>query len=94
MGQAAAYGAAVANHAVRHQTHRRDQKRAPAGGELGIFDIRLAGERLDRDATIPLIDAVQVRNPVDIDEMGRPRESEVEQRDQRLAAGQDLRVLQ
>ena len=93
MREAAANRAAVSNHAMRDEAHGGAQKRAYALNKIRIFDGCLARERLDCYTTIPVIDPVQARYAIDVHDVGGAGETEVEQRDERLAAGEHLRVL-
>ena len=76
------------------QAHRFGEQRADARRLARVLDVRLPHQRLHRDAAIPFVNPVQTLDPVDVDQMLGPREAEVEQRDERLAAGQHLRVLE
>src|SRR4029077_11100385 len=79
---------------MRHQPDGQPEQGAPLRDQPGILDLGLARERLHHHPTVLFIDAVQVRYPVDVDEVRGPSEAEVEKRDQRLAAGEHLGVLQ
>ena len=56
-------------------------------------DSRVARERADRDPAAVLAHVAQVVEPVDVDERRRPCNAELQRRNQRVAAGEQLRVL-
>ncbi len=93
MREAAAHGSAVSNHTMCHQSHRGAHQRAGSRNEIRIFDGGLSRKGLDGNAAITLIDPIEAANPVDVDKVSRAREAEVQERDERLAPGQHLRVL-
>ena len=53
----------------------------------------MPGERADRDPVAVLADVAQVVEPADVDEQRRAREAQAHRRNERVAAGQELRVL-
>ncbi len=53
----------------------------------------MAGERPDRDPVAVLADVPKVLEPADVDEQRRTCEAHAQERDQRVTAGEDLRVL-
>ena len=69
VGQASAYGAAVADHAMRNQPHGSRKQWTRAGDELRVFDISLACEGLYRNSAVALVDAVEVGR--DVEEVNR-----------------------
>jgi len=87
MGEAAAHGAPVADHTVRHEPHRIAEQRAHPRHERRVLDRRLACERLHGDTTITLVNAIQAADAVDVDQVLRSRQAEVEERHERLPAG-------
>jgi hypothetical protein len=93
VGKVAAYRPSVSDHAMRDQPHGGAQQRAEARHDLGVLYGRLAGERLDRNPMVSLVDPVEAGNPVDVDDVCRPSEAEVQERNERLATSENLRVL-
>ena len=93
MREAAAHGSAVSNHPMRDEAHRGAHERADARNEIRVFDGGLARKRLDGHAAIAPIDSIKAANAVDVNEVRRAGEAEVQERDERLAAGQHLRVV-
>src|SRR6266446_8760640 len=94
MREAPAHRAPIANHAMRHQPDGQPEQWAPLPHQIGVLDLGLARERLHHHAAVLFVDPIQVRDAVDVDEVGRPSEAEVEQWHKRLAAGEYLGVLQ
>ena len=67
--------------------------RAPLREQRVAHDLRVAGERADRDPVAVLAHVAEVVEPADVDEERRTREAEAQERNQRVAAGEQLRVL-
>jgi hypothetical protein len=63
------------------------------GGGLVVLDPGVAGQGADPDRVRLPGDLVQGGQPVDVDQVGGGGQPHVEQRDQALAAGQDLAVV-
>ena len=62
-------------------------------GEQGVGgDRRVPREGADRDVRAAVADVREVGEPSEVDELRRPRDPELQRRDQRLAARQELRV--
>jgi hypothetical protein len=78
---------------VSDQPHSLYQQRAHAHCHLGVFHCGLPHQGLDRDAPVSFVDPIQTVDAVDVDQVRRPGQAEVEQWDQRLPAGKNLRVL-
>jgi hypothetical protein len=70
----------------------RDQRTGP-GEDRVEREVVVPAERADRDPVAVLTDVAEVVEPPDVDEQRRPREPEPQQRDQRVAAREHLRVL-
>src|SRR2546427_88398 len=79
---------------VRPRPARHTEQRPDTSHQVGVFDGGLTDHRLDRDPAIALIDPVETADAIDVHQVSRPREAEVEERDERLAAGKHLRVLE
>ncbi len=93
VGDRAADRAAVANLRVADQLHRPRDQRA-AGRQHRIADERgVPGERADRDPVAVLADVAEVVEPADVDEHRRARDAELHRGEERVAAGEHLRVL-
>ena len=69
------------------------QQAAALGQDRVERQIGVPAERADRDPVAVLAHVAKVVEAADVDEQRRPRETELEQREQGVAAGQDLRVL-
>jgi hypothetical protein len=93
VGETSADRAAVSNHAVGDEPDRFGQERANARHERRVLDVGLSGKRSHGHATVALIDGCEIDDPIDVDQVGGAGEPEVEQGHQRLATGQDLRIL-
>jgi hypothetical protein len=59
-----------------------------------VLGCGLPHDRANRHAAISLVDVVELFDAVDVDQVLGPGEAEVEQGDQRLAAGEHLGVVQ
>src|SRR5258708_11797179 len=94
MRDASANRSAVANDPVGDQPHSVAEQRADLGHELGVFDGGLARQRLNPDPAVALVDAVHSCDAVDVDQVLRPGQAKVQERDQRLPARQHLRIFQ
>jgi hypothetical protein len=56
-------------------------------------ELRMPRERTDRDRVAVLADVAQVVQTADVDEQGRARETQPHRGDQRVPAGEELRIL-
>ena len=61
--------------------------------ERRALERRLARQRADLEDAAFLLDVVEPGDAADVDEVPRPRQPELEQRQQALAAGEDLRLV-
>ena len=69
------------------------QQRDGLGGGGVVLDPGVAGDGPDPDRVVVDGDLVQLGQPVDVDQVRGGGQAHVEQRDQALAAGQDLAVV-
>ena len=60
---------------------------------VAVLERRVAGERADPHAAVRALDAAQLGDAADVDQQRRRRQAQLHQRQQRVAAGQQLRVL-
>ncbi len=65
----------------------------PCGEHRVADEVGVPRERADRDPVAVVAHVAEVGEAADVDEQRRPREAEPQQRDQRVAAGEELRVL-
>ena len=61
--------------------------------ELVVLEVVVARERADRDRVAVLAHVREVGEPADVDEQLGPREPQPHERQQRVAAREELRVL-
>ena len=92
MGNRAADRASIANLRVADQPRRRVQQRIDALNKLRTLDRTLVRHRADRERITILTHVVQPFDSVDIDHGRRACEAHVQQRDEALTAGQQLRL--
>ena len=93
MGDRAADRAAVAHLRVADQRGGLRDQRAALGQHRVADEVGVPRERADRDPVALVAHVAEVGEAADVDEQRRPREAEPQQRDQRVAAGEELRVL-
>ena len=89
----AADGAAVANLRVADLPRGVGDDGALLAQERARRDVVVAGQRADRDPIAVVLDVREVGEPSDVDEKGRLGEAQLHERQQRVPAGQQLRVL-
>src|SRR6478609_8105994 len=94
MRERAADRAAIARLAMADMQETRAQQRQAPGHEFGKLEVALARHRADPDDVIALLDADEIRNAREIDQVIGLHEAEVHHRDERLPARKDLRVLE
>ena len=58
-----------------------------------MLEVGVAGERADRDPVSVLAEIREVVQTADVDQRRRRRDAQLQQRQQRLAAGEELRVV-
>ena len=92
VGEAASYGAAVANLRVRDVADCLGQQGPAARHAVIGLDRRLPRHRPDAERSILDRDTAERSDAVEIDQNGRPRQAEVEQWHQALPAGKRPRV--
>src|SRR5262249_34108536 len=56
-------------------------------------DVVVAGERADREVAAVVADVAELAEPADVDQGLRHRQPQLHQREQRVPAGQELRLL-
>jgi hypothetical protein len=78
---------------MRHQSQSVDDQRTHSLRHVRVFDRGLPRQSLDGNATVSFVDPIEAGDAVDVDQVSGPGEAEVEQGDEGLPAGQDLRVL-
>ena len=93
MGDRAADRAAMAHLRVADVRSRVRERRAGRLQQRVARELRMARQRADRDPVALAPHVAQLLEPVDVDEQRRPREAQPQHRDQRVAAGEHLRVL-
>ena len=89
----AADRAAVANLRVADEAGRLGDDRALGPQELALLDVPVAREGADRDRVPVVLDVGEVGDPADVDEQLGPREPQPHEREQRVAAGDELGLL-
>src|SRR5207244_13375454 len=93
MSQAPTAAATIADLNVPDQPQRFCQKRAALTHQLGALRRSLADQRADRKTAVPGLQRAEFASQsVDVDEVRRPRQPEVQQRRETLASGQHLGV--
>ena len=93
MGQAAADRASIPDLDVADLGHRVSQERTVLAHQSGGFHRPLTGHGPDGQVAVVDPDAVEPGDLVEVHQVCRPREPEVEERDEALPAGQHLRLL-
>ena len=93
MGDRAADRPAVADLRVADVAGGAGEQAAALGEHRVEREVGVPAERADRDPVAVVAHVAEVVEPADVDEQRRPREAEPEQRDQRVAAGDQLGVL-
>src|SRR5690348_5298761 len=79
---------------MRDQSDSVAEQRTDPGYELGILHLGLSRQRRYSHATITLVDPVESADSIDVDQVRRTGKPEIQQRNERLAAGQHLRVFE
>ena len=92
MGQAPAEGASDPYRQVAYERGRLPEG-LPSAIEIGPLERRVPDERADAQAAVLLFEGVEPLNPADVNEVAGPGQPEGQQRQQALAAGQQLGVL-
>jgi hypothetical protein len=89
----AADRAAVADLRVADEL-RRPREHGAGALQDGVGDqLRVSSQRADRDAVAVVADVAELVEPAEVDEHRRPRDPELHRRDERVPAGEQLRVL-
>ena len=84
---------AVTHLGIADRTRRLAQYRELFADELGIFYLHMTRHRTQANRTRIFTDVVQISDAMDVDQVYRPRDSELHHRHQALAAGQKLCVV-
>jgi hypothetical protein len=92
MGERAADGAAMADLRVADELGCLRDQRTPGGQHRVANELRVSREGADRDPITVLADVAEAVEAADVDEYARPRDAELHRRDQRVPAGEHLRV--
>ena len=92
VGHAASNGPPVADGGVTDPLDGSGEERIGPSDQLGTFYISVAGHGAHPDAGT-VGDEVELADRVDIHEVGRIRQTEVEQRHQALSTGKDLGLI-
>ena len=93
VGQRAADRAAVPDLRVADLAGGVREQRQLAGQHVGGGDVVVAGERADREVAAVVADVAELAEPADVDQGLRHRQPQLHQREQRVPAGQELRVF-
>ena len=91
VGRAAAERAAVADADVPDMTQRRGDERRPLAHVRRPLDVDVARGRADAQAVAVGGDPAQLVDPADVDQQAGTRQAHVQQGQEALAAGDDLR---
>ena len=83
----------VADLRVADPGRRRGDQRVRLAEQRVVRDVVVARERADRDPVAVLAHVAEVGQAADVDEQRRLREAELHQRQERVAAGEQLRVV-
>jgi hypothetical protein len=86
----AADGAAIPHRGIADQPGGVGQRRRSFDDCRRRRDLRVRRERANADAAAALADAAELSEPADVDKRRRRGQSQLEQRDQAVAAGQQL----
>ena len=92
MGQAAADGSTVADRQMRDLRHGRGNDREARRDDRGCLHLVVPRQRTDREAALCLLDAIEPGDAVDIDQDGRPDQTEVEHGHEALPAREQLSI--
>ena len=93
MGNRTAYGAAVADLRIADLACHVRQQRHVVAQRVADLEIPVTGQRPD-DHPIPVLaDIGQLGEPADVHQLGRGGEPQLHQREQRVTACQQLRIL-
>ncbi len=90
VGERAADGAAVAHLVVADVGSGFGQQPGLAEHERVDLDVAVAGHRTDREVVACIADVLEIVQAVDVDEHRRRREAEPHERNERVAAGDEL----
>ena len=93
VGDRADRGAAVADDRVGDVQQGLAQQREGGVGALVPLQLGVPDEGADAHRVLPHLDVAEAGHPVDVDQVGRRGEAHVEDRDEALAAGEDLAVV-
>ncbi len=93
VGDGAADGAAVTDLGVADLCGGIRKQRAVLDEHRATCELGVSRERADRDRVAVRAHVAQVVEPSDVDEERRAGEAQAHERDQRVAAGEELRVL-
>ena len=93
MGDRATDRAAVTHLRVADVAGRVLQQRGVLGEQVGVLDVVVPGERADGDVVAVLADVAQVAEAADVDEHARLRQAQLHQRQQAVAAGDQLGLV-
>ena len=86
-------GAAVADLGVADVGRGVGQDRRVALEHVADLDVAVAGERADGDVVALVPDVVELVEPADVDEHRRGGEAQLHEREERVAAGEDLGLV-
>ena len=93
VGDRAADRAAVAHLRVADVAGGVRQQRHVLGEHVGVLDVVVAGQRADGDVVAGVADVRQVAEPADVDEHARLGQAQLHQRQQAVAAGEELGLV-
>ena len=94
MAQRAAERAAIARLPMADLPHRLVHQRTALAHQIGKLDVALPRHGADVERAVAVADMAQALDPVEIDDMIRQHKAHVEHRHQRLAAGEQLGVVE
>ena len=92
MGDRTADGAAVTNLRVTHVPGRVSQQRSMLSEHRRLLHVHVARERTDRDVIAGVLDVRQVLHATDVDENRRLREAQLHERQEAVAASEELGI--
>ena len=93
MGQRAAQGAAVTHLGITDLVGGVGEQRDLLLQQRRRLEVVVAGQGADGDLVAALLDVRKIGNPSDVDEHRRDGESQLHQRQQRMAAGDQLGLV-
>ena len=93
MGDGATDGAAVAHLRVSDLAGHMGEQRRVTLQHIADLKVAVAGQGPDGDVAAVLPDIGQLGQPADVDQHGGRRQAQLHERQQRVAAGQQLGVL-